>query len=228
MKIQVALNLPLMKKKIQTLLTLLAIPLASGLDEPHPFLVCAFYWFRWRKSLFGFARIPAARHIHSFHTSTRVIARTRQELQNLCPSVPVHGNNEMDSHADTCVFGPNFVILAYTGRECDVYAYSSILDAVTGVLIVSGATAWTHPETGETFVLIVHEGLCPSFPVHGNNEMDSYADTCVFGPNFVILAYTGRERDIDAYSFNLDAVTGVLTVSGATLGRIQRQGGTLY
>ena len=65
----------------------------------------------------------------------------------------------MDSHADTCVFGPNFVILAYTGRECDVYAYSSTLDAVTGVQIVSGATAWTHPETGETFVLIVHEDL---------------------------------------------------------------------
>ena len=100
--------------------------------------------------MFGFARIPATRHIHSFHTSTRVIARTRQELQNLCPSVPVHGNNEMDSHADTCVFGPNFVILAYTGRERDIDAYSFNLDAVTGVLIVSGATAWTHPETGGT------------------------------------------------------------------------------
>jgi hypothetical protein len=67
---------------------------------------------------------------------------------------------EMDTHADTCVFGKNFVVLHYTGRECDVLPYSSsAYDAVTGVSTVSGATAWTHQNTGETFILVIHEGL---------------------------------------------------------------------
>ena len=27
---------------------------------------------------------------------------------------------EMDSHADTCVAGPNFMVLEFTGEQCDV------------------------------------------------------------------------------------------------------------
>ena len=30
---------------------------------------------------------------------------------------------EMDSHADTCVAGPNFIILSFTGEQCDVTPY---------------------------------------------------------------------------------------------------------
>ena len=48
---------------------------------------------------------------------------------------------ELDSHADTCVLGINFVILEYSGRVCDVYPYSSEYNAIKDVPIVKGATA---------------------------------------------------------------------------------------
>jgi hypothetical protein len=42
-------------------------------------------------------------------------------MNNAIPSRPVYSTMEMDTHADTCVLGPNFVILHFTGRECDVF-----------------------------------------------------------------------------------------------------------
>jgi Reverse transcriptase (RNA-dependent DNA polymerase) len=75
------------------------------------------------------------------------------------PNTSTTGNIELDSHADTCVLGHNFVVLSFTGRETDVYGYSKELGVVKNVPIVSGATAIQHPVTGETFILVVHEAL---------------------------------------------------------------------
>ena len=47
----------------------------------------------------------------------------------------------MDTQADTCVLGVNFIVLEYTGRVCDVYPYSQEYDSVKDVPIVKGATA---------------------------------------------------------------------------------------
>ena len=80
-------------------------------------------------------------------------------LENLCPEEPIVGNVEMDSHADTCVLGKNFVVLHYTGRVCDVSPYTDSYEAIPGVQIVTGATAWTCPETGEIFILVIPEAL---------------------------------------------------------------------
>ena len=66
---------------------------------------------------------------------------------------------EMDSHADTTVLGKNCVILSYTGRECDVAPYSDQYEPLNGIPVVTGATAWTSPETGETQILVFHEAL---------------------------------------------------------------------
>jgi hypothetical protein len=66
---------------------------------------------------------------------------------------------ELDSHADTIVLGSNFVILSHTGRECDVSPYTEAYNAITDVPIVTGATAWTCPETGDTLILVFHESL---------------------------------------------------------------------
>ena len=41
-----------------------------------------------------------------------------------------YGRMEMDTHADTCVLGINFVILEYSGRVCDVYPYSQDYEAI--------------------------------------------------------------------------------------------------
>jgi hypothetical protein len=71
----------------------------------------------------------------------------------------ISGKMELDSHADTCVLGINFVILEYSGRVCDVYPYSQEYTAIKDVPIVRGATAVQCQETGETFILIINEGL---------------------------------------------------------------------
>jgi hypothetical protein len=64
-------------------------------------------------------------------------------MANKCPEDPIFGQVEMDSHADTCVLGKNFIILHSTGRECDVYPYTDSYDGIKGVQIVTGATSWT-------------------------------------------------------------------------------------
>lgn len=89
---------------------------------------------------------------------TRVISRT-QSLSNLCPDPSIGGQVELDTHADTCVLGSHFVILAYTGRVCDVSPYSPDYESIKNVAIVSGATAWTSQQTSETYILVIHEAL---------------------------------------------------------------------
>ena len=68
------------------------------------------------------------------------------------------GNIEMDSNADTCVLGQNFIVTSYSQRSAEVYAYDKDLPS-TVVPIVSGATAYTCPTSGHTFILIVNEAL---------------------------------------------------------------------
>jgi hypothetical protein len=111
--------------------------------------------------LFG-GRNAKRRKICLFQSSDRRVARIisrTNALSNMCPENPVFGQVEMDTHADTCVLGKNFIILHSTGRECDVYPYTDSYEGIKGVQIVTGATSWTCQETGETFVLTIHEAL---------------------------------------------------------------------
>ena len=64
----------------------------------------------------------------------------------------------MDTNADTCCLGQNFVVLQYTQRTAEVFAYDDSLGSKT-ILIVSGATAYTCPNTHETYILVVNEAL---------------------------------------------------------------------
>ena len=70
-----------------------------------------------------------------------------------------HGRIELDSHADTTVFGKCFILLSYTGRECDVAPYTETYDAIKNIPIVLAATAWTSLESTETYILVFNEGL---------------------------------------------------------------------
>ena len=82
---------------------------------------------------------------------------------------PVAGTaaeNECDKNADTCCLGKNFVILEYTRRTADVYAYMRDIAPIVGVPIVSGETAWDDPITGQTYILVINEGL------YYGNKMD--------------------------------------------------------
>ena len=66
---------------------------------------------------------------------------------------------EMDSHADTCVAGPNFRVDEYTGENCDVTPYSSEYKPMKNVQIVNASTAYTNESTGETLVLRFNQVL---------------------------------------------------------------------
>jgi len=73
---------------------------------------------------------------------------------------PVFSRCEFDSHADTCALGCNFVPLSYTGRVCDVSPYNAEKgDCEKNVPIITGATAYTCQTSGQTFILIINEGL---------------------------------------------------------------------
>jgi hypothetical protein len=60
---------------------------------------------------------------------------------------------ELDTHADTCVAGVNFLIQSFDGQTCDVMPYSDDYQAIRDVPVVTAATAWTNTNTGETFIL---------------------------------------------------------------------------
>lgn len=66
---------------------------------------------------------------------------------------------EMDSHADTCVAGPNFVILEFTGEQCDVTPYTNDYQPITNVSVVNAATAYTDEATGMTLILRFNQVL---------------------------------------------------------------------
>lgn len=99
--------------------------------------------------------------ISQIRTTTRRLASTRSlsKLSNMVPTETVIGRVELDSHADTTVFGRNFVVMSYSGKECDVMPYSDNYEAVKDIPIVTAATAWTDKETAQTYILVFNEGL---------------------------------------------------------------------
>ena len=46
-----------------------------------------------------------------------------------------HGRIELDSHADTIVFGKNCAVIHYTGRECNVSPYTDTYESIKSVPI---------------------------------------------------------------------------------------------
>ena len=103
--------------------------------------------------------IAHTRHSHigqitSFH---RRIAATSTKISRKV--APIYGRCELDSHADTIVAGSNCVVLNYTGNVCDVSPYRDDYSPVSNVPVVTAATAWQSPHTGETYILVFNEAL---------------------------------------------------------------------
>ena len=78
---------------------------------------------------------------------------------NLEPKPKKTASNECNTNADTCCPGKHLVILKYTRRTADVYAYDKSLKPIEGVTIVNGATAWDDPLTQHTYILVINEAL---------------------------------------------------------------------
>jgi hypothetical protein len=82
---------------------------------------------------------------------------TSVELQQPLPNCIAP--NEMDSNADTCCAGSNFIALSLTRRTADVYPYNSSYEPLLNVPIASAATAYDDPDTGQTYILVLNECL---------------------------------------------------------------------
>jgi hypothetical protein len=67
------------------------------------------------------------------------------------------GGCELDSHADTCVVGSNFVLLEHTSKTIDVHSYSKELNVMRDIPIATAATVWTKPHTGESYLLVFNQ-----------------------------------------------------------------------
>ena len=65
---------------------------------------------------------------------------------------------ELDTHADTCVAGPNFQIEELTGEYCDVAPFSNEYKPMQDVPIVNASTAFTN-DAGMTVILKFNQGL---------------------------------------------------------------------
>lgn len=105
----------------------------------------------------NFCNRVTKRHIAAHVSSTR-----RCSLRNasrVTQEHTVYNHMELDSHVDTAVLGRNCVVLAFTGRECDVSPYNDTYQSIKGVPIVTGATAYTCKTTGKTLILVFHEAL---------------------------------------------------------------------
>jgi hypothetical protein len=68
---------------------------------------------------------------------------------------------EFDTHVDPCALGQSFVPFAYTWRLCDISPYNTEHgDCKCNVPIISsGTTAYTCQDSGQTFILVINEGL---------------------------------------------------------------------
>ena len=66
---------------------------------------------------------------------------------------------ELDSHADTVVLGRNCVVMNYTNRACNVMPYTDSYEPIKDVPVVQGATGYTNPKTGQSYILVFNEAL---------------------------------------------------------------------
>jgi hypothetical protein len=63
------------------------------------------------------------------------------------------GNCELDSHADTCVAGANFLASEFNGITCEIVPFTNDYKPMKNIPIVSAATTWTNEETGEVLIV---------------------------------------------------------------------------
>jgi hypothetical protein len=103
-------------------------------------------------------RDPIKRHIAGVKSYGRRVSTVSVSASRRQEEV-FHGTLEMDTHADTIVFGKNFVKMSDTGRECSVSPYTDFYQSINSVPIVQAGTAWTSQSTGETYILVCNEGL---------------------------------------------------------------------
>jgi hypothetical protein len=95
--------------------------------------------------------------IPRYHQERNVeIARINSNCIN---DVYAPGMLELDSHADAACRGADCQVIAYTEKVCEVTPYHSSYAPMEDIPIVQAATAYTDPNSGKTYILIINEAL---------------------------------------------------------------------
>ena len=81
------------------------------------------------------------------------------ELPNTAADYGKEARCELDTRADTTCAGINCRPICYTGQHCEAHGFHDELTPIKDVPIATVATAWSDPNTGESFVIIIHEAL---------------------------------------------------------------------
>ena len=116
-------------------------------------------YFPWIKRI---ENIANSRLICSVDSHTcRNIASTKPTIAYSSNTVTVANIalNEMDSHANTCCLGKNFISLYYTDKVCNVHAYYDTIAPIKVVQSRVGAAVWTDQLNGDDYILEVHQEL---------------------------------------------------------------------
>ena len=107
----------------------------------------------------GGTKKKAKRNASEIKTGVRVLSSAKSATMIENPVAGTLGRLELDSHADTCCFGANFTTMFITQYVCDVSPFSNEYTPMKDVPICSAATAYDDKTTGETTILVFHQGL---------------------------------------------------------------------
>jgi hypothetical protein len=91
--------------------------------------------------------------------SSHVRSIARVESSNRTKQVRGEGYLELDSHADTACVGADCRVITYTEQTCEVSLFHPDYKPLLDVPIVQTTTAYTDPENGRTYILIINEAL---------------------------------------------------------------------
>jgi hypothetical protein len=89
----------------------------------------------------------------------RNIARTRKGRDGNCIDRFGFAKTSLDSHADTSCAGSNMDVLELTDEKVNVFPFFNNLPSVQEVPIATVLTVWESPQTGEPWMLVIHEAL---------------------------------------------------------------------
>jgi len=94
---------------------------------------------------------------------SKISSQTRRSISTACshrveePTI-VEALTEIDSHADTCCLGANFIPLYFTSKICNVTPFLDDLPVMADIEICSGAMAYDDAN-GNTIILVVNKAL---------------------------------------------------------------------
>ncbi len=145
--------------------------------------------------------------IKSGNRTRSIVAAARAGIDEFAPDEGNVARCELDLHADTCVAGPNFLILDYTGKQCDVTHYTNGYQPIINVSVVKAATAFTDKSTGETIVLqynqVLWYGNRMKMSLINPNQMRQYGVTVSDDPTDSTRVF-GATLDDTVIPFKMD------------------------